>query len=223
LEDAILDSWQSTDPHDNQQAIYKNMTSIYSGFFDQPISSDIRLPSIKHLSIKLPINDQFWSIVPNLNQLQSLNVLCHTNNFSSQLQTLLDRSPRLGVLDIRQDALLPLQISLFTYTNTSVRRLYLNNCHHDFDEEECLHLTASPLGVQCEMLSIRVSNRQSIIHLIKNMFNLRVLSVKCADDEYHQQSVFIDHNGDLVQWLKDRLPARYSIVRDVQNDVLIWM
>jgi hypothetical protein len=44
-------------------------------------------------------------------------------------------------------------------------------------EEECILLARSPLGVQCEALSIQVNNRESIIYLVKNMIKLRILYV----------------------------------------------
>ena len=65
----IPDSWQSTYPHDNQQQFYNKITSIYRNIFYQPISSNICLSNIEYLNMKLPINDQFWSIVSSLNQL----------------------------------------------------------------------------------------------------------------------------------------------------------
>jgi hypothetical protein len=75
------DSWKSTYPHDNPpQEFYDVMISIYDDtFFDQPTSSYVRLPNIEILHIKLPLNDQFWSICPNLNQLRSLTISCHAD------------------------------------------------------------------------------------------------------------------------------------------------
>jgi hypothetical protein len=202
------------------------MNSIFNEtFFDQPISSDIRLSNINHLSIKLPINDKFWSIVPNLNQLKTLSISSYADTFQSQLQNLLDRAPHLYRLRINQDTLLPLQMFLFKYTNASVRRLNLEDFNHCFNEEECMTLTRSPLAVQCEVLLISVNNRESIIHLVKNMLNLRALIVKCADNKYHRRSAFTENNDEMIRWLKNQLPSTYLIVRDPEadNNVLIWM
>jgi hypothetical protein len=152
--DTNPNSWQSTDPHDTEQDFYKNIIDIYDHwFFNQKMSSNIRLPNIRYLRIKLPINDQFWSIVSNLNQLKTLSISSHADTFRSQLQTLLDRAPHLATLKIRQDASLPLQMSLFKYTNAAVQRLNLSECNHIFNEEECIALTHSSLGIQCEALS----------------------------------------------------------------------
>ncbi|CAF3796202.1 unnamed protein product [Rotaria sp. Silwood1] len=72
------------------------MTSIINEtFFDQPIPSYIHLHNIEYLWKKLPINDQFWSMVPSLNHLHSLTVVSYIDAFQSQLKALLNRAPRL--------------------------------------------------------------------------------------------------------------------------------
>ena len=155
------------------------------------------------------------------------------------MQTLLDRAPHLRTLSFNQDASLPLQMSLFKYTNASVRELNLRDCNYCFNEEECITLSRSSLGIQCEVLSIRVNNRESIINLVKNMINLRALNVKYDDginwenlkmktaahvDECHKKArQMIDQ---LVQWLKDHLPSTYLVVNDPHygsNVISIWI
>jgi hypothetical protein len=175
--------------------------------------------------MKLPIDDQFWSIVPNLNQLKTFSISSYADNLQSQLQVLLDRGPHLQILRINRDASLSLQMSLFKHIHASVRALDLRDCNHYFNEEEYIALTNSSLGVRCQVLSIRVNNSESIINLVKTMFNLRALVIKCADDEYCKQSVLTEHNDELVQWLKDYLSSTYLIVRDPEADsgILIWM
>jgi hypothetical protein len=149
------------------------MRDIDKSFFNQTLPSGIHLPNIYRLSIKFPLNDQFWSIIPSLNRLYSLEVSFHSDTFQSQLQALLDRASRLRYLCISQDGSLPLQTSLFKYTHVSVRELYLQKYNYWFNEEECMTLCHSPLGVQCEVLFIHVKNRESILILVKNMINLR--------------------------------------------------
>ena len=121
------------------------MTSIDDNIvFDQSFLFDIFLQNMDSVSITFPINDQFWSIVPSLKTLRSLRILSHTDTYQSQLQALLDRAPDLYRLDIRQEISLPLQISLFKYTNASVRQLCLQKYNYRFNEEECDTLTHSP-------------------------------------------------------------------------------
>ncbi|CAF0841534.1 unnamed protein product [Rotaria sordida] len=220
----LSDFLHSTIPQDYQQKCYHNMTRIFDEkFFDQPIPSYIHMPNIEYLHIKLPINDQFWSIVPSLNRLRSLTVSSHGDTFHSQVQTLLDRAPHLHALTINQDKSLPLEMSLFKYSKTSVRELSLDKCQHYFNEEECNLLSPSSLGVQCEVLFILVDNREFIINLVKNMVSLRILIIVWNDernskdlrltninDEYHNRKTQI--SNQLVQWLKNHLPWTYVVV-----------
>jgi hypothetical protein len=236
----ISDFWQSTSPHDNQQQFHNEITSIHSEtFLNELVSSNICLSNINHLDIKLPINEKLWSIVLDFNRLRSLTVSSHTDTFQPELQNLLDRAPHLRTLTFDQDASLPLQLSLFNYTNMSVRELKLFGCDYCFNEEECILLSRSPLGVQCEVLSIKVNNRETIIHLVKNMMKLRALLVYCDDgmnwenlrmitaaqfDECHKKArLMIDQ---LVQWLQDHLPATHLVFNDSHygsNIISIWI
>ncbi|CAF1386115.1 unnamed protein product [Rotaria sordida] len=186
--------------------------------------------------ITFPINNQFWSIVPSLKTLRSLRILSYTDTYQSQLQDLLDRAPYLYRLDIRQELSLPLQISLFKYNNASVRQLCLQKYNYQFNEKECDTLIHSSLGVQCEILSIKVKNRESIIILVKNMINLRALHIQCEDDEYSKYLSLIENvneshqtnktnKDELIQWLKDNLSSTYLISRDPKsiNCIRLWI
>ncbi|CAF2675692.1 unnamed protein product, partial [Rotaria sp. Silwood2] len=214
----LPDFWRSTYPHDNQQNLYANITSIYDEtFVDQSIPFDIYFPNIDSLHIKLPIHNQFWSTISNFNRLYSLIVSFHIDTFQSQLQTLLDRPPHLRFLQINQNESLPLQISLFQYTSKSVHVLDLQNCNYSFNEEECMKLCHSPLGIQCEILSINVKNRESINIFVKYMTNLRALHIKYEDKTFNQRSTSeenandefrdenIDDSDELIHWLEDHL------------------
>ncbi|CAF1034911.1 unnamed protein product [Didymodactylos carnosus] len=232
--------FKSTDPHDDQQDFYNNITKIISPtFFDQPIPipSYIRLTQINDLSINLPINDQFWSLVPTLNRLKTLKISFHTNAFQSQVQALLNRAPHLEKLNIHQYESISLQISVFKYINVSVRELDLRGINHYFNEEECIRLSRSPLGIQCEKLSILAYNRKSIISLIENMHKLRALNVRCKDEKYIELSTSIEDNSveyyddneqnedDCIQWLKSHLPPICIVIRDpkLTCNILIWI
>ncbi|CAF3368143.1 unnamed protein product [Rotaria sp. Silwood2] len=231
-------SLKSNDLHYDHQEFYNKITTSYDErLFHQPIPSHIRLANIKDLHIELPINDQFWSIVPNLNQLNSLRVVSYADNFQSQMQALLEHAPNLDCLNICQNVLLPLQISLFQCTNGSVRQLYLQGCNYYFNEDECIRLCHSPLGIQCEVLSIRVNNRECIIYLVKNMKNLRSLRIQCEDEKNYKQlsldkndnDKYVDgkmeNEDEVVKWLKDHLPSMCLVFRvpDYIKDILIWI
>jgi len=90
-------------------------------FFDRPIPSNISLPNIQDLNIKLPLNDQFWSVFPTLNGLHSLTISPYTDEFYSQLQFLLDQAHHLSRLAaVHQDLSFPFQLSLFELINPTV-------------------------------------------------------------------------------------------------------
>jgi hypothetical protein len=220
------DSWRSTHPHDNQQEICNNMTSIsHETFFNHSIPSYINLLNIEYLWIQLPVNEQFWSIVPSLKRLNLLSIYIHDDTVQSQLQTLLDRAPHLHSLYIFQDESLSLQVSLFECINTSVRRLKLQKSNHYFNEKECIRLIYSPLGIQCETLCISVENRESIIILVQNMISLRALTIQCGDDENYKQSSLTKNDDKLVQWLRDHLPSICLITRnpELNSEIRIWI
>ncbi|CAF1515049.1 unnamed protein product [Rotaria sordida] len=219
------DLLQSTYLHDNQQEFYNNITSImFDYFFNSSIPSNISLPNIQELDIKFPINNQFWSIVPNLKRLHSLKILSYTDEFYSQLQFLLDQAHHLSRLAVHQDLSLPFQLSLFKLINKTVRILNLNN-YYCFNEEKCVTLNSSLLGIQCQILYVRIEYLESVIIICKNMINLRVMYVKCTDGKntvylpkpkendqfFNVKQINID---EVIKWLKDRLPSTYLIVED---------
>ncbi len=73
--------------------------------------------------------------------------------------------------------------------NKSIRRLdFKGNLSYDqcpfFNHEQCIALTRSSLGKQCEVLSIEVRHRRNIIFLIDTMINLRAMNVRFQDDQY---------------------------------------
>jgi hypothetical protein len=229
------DSWNSTYPHDKQEEFYSNMIGIYDNtLINHPFPFTIRLNNIHNLRIKLPITDELRSIISNFNKLRYLSISSHADAYQSQLQTLLNHAPHLYSLHIEQDRSSPLRMSLFEYTNSSIRQLDIRN--HWFNEKECIKLTNSPLSFQCEELTIQVKNRQNIIILVEKMSNLRFLYIECEDDEYAKRLLLIDDDNELnqvlasnndepVEWLKERLPSTYQISRDpcFVNHIRIWI
>ncbi|CAF2746998.1 unnamed protein product [Rotaria sp. Silwood2] len=225
---------------DDYRKYYNCMTTIDNiTFFNNPIPSTIRLSNITYLCIKLPYNTQFWSIVPNLNKLKTLILSSYDGNLESELQAILDRAPYLTTLAIHQDASISIQMSLFKLTNPSIRELDLKNYAHYFNENECLLLTRSLLGIQCEILSIRINNREDIITLVKNMVNLRILRIYRSEKRYlDSDHIYLKRNNDetfrerdnintneLIQWLKDQLPSTCVVVKDLHSvhNILIWI
>ncbi len=80
---------KSTCPYNNEQEFCKNKFIIADqALFDKLISSHVRLRNITSFIIKLPINNQFWSIPLNLNRLHFVTISSHVDTFQSQLQAL---------------------------------------------------------------------------------------------------------------------------------------
>ncbi|CAF1159664.1 unnamed protein product [Adineta ricciae] len=216
-EQKLPDSRRSTSPHDDDEEFYNNITNIHDEtFFNQPIPYSMRLSQIKHLRIKLPIDKQFWSIVPSLKKLISLTIESYMDVFQWQVQTLLDRACHLQNLSIKQDASLPLQSSLFDCTNTSVDELDLGDLNYTFHENDCIRLAHSPLCSICHILSIVVKERQNVVTLVRHMKNLQTLKVQLKDGS---------NDDNVIQWLRNNLSSTYVIVKskDDANNILIWM
>lgn len=223
-EEELPVTFQSTSLEYDQRNFYEGMKKIITRTaFDQPVATSVPMSKINYLHINLPFSPQFWSIVRKFNKLKSLTIYFHTNTFQSQVQAILDQAPHLYRFSINQHESTPLQISIFKYRSTSVRELDLRNINHYFDEDDCIKLSHSSLGVQCEVLSILVDNYQSIITLVQNMRKLRSLKVRCQNEQYTPS---IDGNNDeCIQWLKNHLPSTFVVLRDPKEtfDILIWI
>lgn len=182
--------------------------------------SSLQFSNIQHLKIRLPYNDKlFWSLVPTLNQLLSLDVMLNNNFAYYQLQALLDRAPRLYSLTFWCIENLP--TALFRLTSSSIRRLdFISTstlrCGH-LKKFECDALAESSLGQHCHVLLIKVENRTNILHLIKTMSNLQSMIIQCEDEN--------QHDDQLLEWLHDYLPSNYLIERDRDepSKIRLWI
>lgn len=219
-----IKTYRLTCPFINPQLEFFNRIEclVCTEFFDHSIPSNFNLSNIKTLAVKLPGNQQLWTHISTLRQLKTLMVSSHIDTYQHQLQMLLDQAPFLNVLQFSQDMSLPIQKSLFIYKNITVDRLYLQNEHPYFNEEECMTLAHSPLGRQCKLLAIRLNKPESIICLVTNMRNLQSLTVdyimnqncthlsnslSCTECSY-KNGLEMD---TLIRWLKHHLPSTCSI------------
>ncbi|CAF0839501.1 unnamed protein product [Adineta steineri] len=179
----------------------------------------IQCPNIQHLELRLPYNDKFfWSFVPTLNQLYSLDIMLNNNFAYYQLQALLDQAPCLYSLTFR--CLKNISMALFRLRSKSIRRLdFISTstlqCGH-FKKFECDALAESLIGRYCNVLLIKVQNRMNIPHLIKTMLHLRSMVVQCEDDN--------PENDELLIWLYTHLlSSSCSIERDKDEPSKIRM
>ncbi len=188
----------------------------------------IQFSNISHLEIILPFNENFFSNIPSLDHLISLDVtLLPGDSVYNQLQILLNRASRLYLL--RFSHLSDLEMILFKITNPSIRRLdfftkesMLYSWY--FNREQCLALANSSLGQQCQTLIIDIKNRINILELINNMSKLQSLTFQCKDDKWNSKALS-STNDELLQWLHENLPSTCSISRHInQNSILqIWI
>ncbi|CAF4597494.1 unnamed protein product, partial [Rotaria sp. Silwood2] len=143
--------------------------------FNEDPLSNIKLNNIEVLGLKFPIDHRFFSLIPIVENLFSLNVVIPTENYHLQMQALLDRAPHLFSLGFESwntSAIPPYQ-----YNSSSVRRLDLegrdrSSYGHCFDSKECVALIRSLLDKQCRILVIEVEEPVCILALVHYMINL---------------------------------------------------
>ncbi|CAF1049376.1 unnamed protein product [Adineta steineri] len=235
--DKLPSVFKSTDPQDNIERLYTTTCSISDvERLDQLIPLKICIPNIYSLTIKYPINDQYWTMIPNLHKVSSLTLDFSTDFPQSELQVFLNRMPHLRRLTLHQDASLPLPMSLFKCTfSSSIHYLYLQNCKHFFSEEDCIILSHSSLTSHCKQLDILVKNRESITILVNNMTSLCTLRARFTDEKICDISppiicnnvvdkIILCTDADIL-WLTDQLPSTCAISRHpfCVNHIRIWI
>jgi hypothetical protein len=110
----------------------------------------------------------------------------------------------------------------FTLRSSSVRYLDLRGINHFgdyqyYNDNQCLSLIRSSLGIQCQFLLIAVEKRTNIIDLVHKMKHLRTLNVRCHDRK--------SNNDDIIKWLQRSLPSTCSFARDSRypEDIRLWI
>ena len=185
-----------------------------------------QFPNLRFLHIILPFSDDIYLHNVTLNQLISLNVTILKISAYSQLQALFDRAPCL--YSLRLISAQRLSPELFRLTSQSIRRIDLIGkqfgWRNQFSREACTAFISSPLGCQCEVLSIEVENRISIIELIQRMSNLRLLNIRCKDDRWDHRKI-LSTEYELVHWIQNQFPSTYLIMRDPEKSscIQVWI
>jgi hypothetical protein len=190
--------------HDRVHSLWYNIGKKIS--IDSPTS----FPNIRYLYLDLPVNEHFWSIIPNTNQLISLNIERFNNGKAYfQLQSLLNQSPNLHSLTFTSPYFSP---KLFFQLKCSIiRQLNLFECNHYFTKQQCLALINSSFTHQCEILRIKIKKRSDILQLINKIKSLRTIIFHCEDNQ-------------LIDWLSQHLPSTYLISEDSKNSIIrIWI
>jgi hypothetical protein len=211
-EDNICLLGKSTVLYDNEylQCPCVKTLNYGSSSFTDPIRSRLRFNNLEHLSLSLPFNERFFFIVSKFSRLRSLFIYTekqkNLNNIRFQLQLILDQASRLHSLEFSTWSRSDSEAPLTGLYSASVRQLDLirftfNDQIYHFDEKEILQLSRSPLGIQCEFLSITVKKRNNILDLINNMKNLRSLYIHSIDHYWPENMSVSSAMDGLVQWL----------------------
>ena len=204
--------FRSTSHEHDEFEFYSKIKKLTSNFFNQTTHPYVSMGRIEHLSISLPFPARFGSIVTNFHRLKSLKIEFHNNAFQHHVQAILDQAIHLSKFTICQHQSTRLQTAIFKYRNPSIRQLDLSNLNYIFNEENCVELAQSPLGRQCEVLSICVYDYQNILSLVEHMPKLRALNVRCKDESS-------------LSWLKDHLPSPCIVTRSpkLTCNILLWI
>ncbi|CAF1306797.1 unnamed protein product [Adineta ricciae] len=203
---------KSTYPCKSSQRLYDSVHQLTYKARLLPWSTRSRIQffNIRTLIVEFPISDFFYSMVPNFEQLTALEVSSNDRSThpTLQLQILLDRSPNLQSLHFRiWPSSNVMQNPPFDSRSTSIRQLdlrYMNRC---YDNEQCIALAQSPLGRQCEILTLTVKNKSCIFDLVNNMHNLRTLAVT-YDESNITHHVWSSTKDQLIEELG--LGARFN-------------
>ncbi|UJR14301.1 hypothetical protein I4U23_001291 [Adineta vaga] len=213
-----------------------NQLCYGSSHFTSSIMSRVRFSNIEHLSLSLPYNEQFLIVIPKLDRLISLFISIKNHkklqNIPTQLQLLLNRAIHLTMLSFGSWCSTNLESLLMEMSSKTVRKLNFQgyicgkNCRC-FDDQQCLQLIQSPLGLQCETLLIKVKTRMCILILVNQMKNLQALNVRCEDDRLTRENDLSTSStqDELIEWLRECLPVSCMITRDTHriSDIRLWI
>ena len=223
-------TYKSTRPRDTNHCLYHRVNNLR---YDSSLCQDqfyVQFFHLRSLSIHLPFDKHFENIVPTFYCLNSLTILSTKENAQLYLQSLLDRAPCLHSLTVHSWPLL--QIPVVENTSASLRQLDLRldgrgDNGSFFSEVECYRLIHSPLGISCEELLIKVKSYESILDLVNNMANLRLLIVQyqLRSTTFSAHERYRRENDILIKWLRDQLPSTSTISKFslVFNSLKLWI
>jgi hypothetical protein len=215
---------KSTSPNENDYWLYDRVRNLHLS--NDSALNRARFSNISHLSIDLPFNESILSALSTFNHLKSLSVFILNDDVEvhNQLQTLLDRTPILYSLRLSCGKLLASELGLLKNRSASVRCLDLDGYtkHEDwhwFNSQQCVALCNSPLGIQCEVLRIKVENAMNVLELVYSMPYLRALNVQVLNECKSST------NDELVHWLLDSLDSTCTVVRHESDSryIQLWV
>ena len=186
--------------------------------FNDPVMSQIQLMNIEQLSVGLPFDARFLTILPTFVKLTSLTINILPTNCQSSIQSILDRSPHLQTLKF--SSWTTMTKPPYRLLSPSIRRLDLegrdqHRRKYSYNAEQCRELSRSPLGQQCQILTIQVEEVICVTLLISMMMtNLWILQVNVKDDD-----IFAETN--LVEIVRELLTSQWSVSRSYDGNLVL--
>ena len=224
----------STLSHEQFDYSFENVTHfLYRSTSNQEQTNlfCFQFANLTHLSVTLPINQQFLVFVNKLDRLISLEVskskLLSNDDAQIQLQSIIDHAPILYSLKFQSwpiaDPLsLTGQFSPFSIQSSSIQRYNFRGYDHSFTDEQLISIDQSTFSMSCQTLIIRVKNRMNVIYLFNSLPNLRSLIVRSDDDNGRG---YPSNQDPFVQWFIQNFSPTSSIQRDLRYPqyIRIWI
>ncbi|CAF0742369.1 unnamed protein product [Adineta ricciae] len=171
------------------------------------------------LMVELPVQEHVWRFISTFAHFTSLSVRLARMNYPSQLQQLINLSANCHSVTLGNIS--PAKLVELDINQTCLRRIALTE--YTFNAVECSAFANSPLGKQCTILRIGLTDRRHVLVLLAEMPQLQQLTCQCSDAKWDIDESLADENQDEVQWLREQLPKTYSINYVEDSFVRIWI
>lgn len=213
---------KSTYPNENVSWSFDRIQNVYYGYIPSANVSipAIRLHNVRQLDLTIPFDESFWTIVSTLNRLTSLNIVLNSQmnmkEIQWKLQILINHASRLHSLSYFSWS--NENTFSFELSNSTIRQLDLRSPNLLYNYLQCIELTRSSIGQQCQVLLINVDQRANILYLVNHMNNLRALIVQCPSRSSMS-------NENLLSWLEQHLPSTCFISNStiIDDDIRLWI
>ena len=108
-------------------------------------------------------------------------------------------------------------------TNAHLRQVSIKR--YCFNASECSLFASSPMGCQCEVLSIAIADWRHVPDLINGMPNLRALTCFYEDNNSDSDESGSPAKDDVVGWLQEQLPSTCLINnhRTILPCIRVWI
>ena len=186
--------------------------------FNDRMMPQIQLMNIEQLSVGLPFDSRFLSVFPTFVKLTSLTINILPTDCQSAIQSVLDRSSHLQTLKF--SSWTTMTKPPYRLLSPSIRRLDLEGrdpqCQkYSYNAEQCVELCRSPLGRQCQVLTVQVKDVACIAFLmLMTRTNLRILQVNVEAHNMFQKD-------NLLQILQESIPSNWNVTRSCSENLIL--